>query len=175
MIRNLFFDRDGIVNKLVSRDGGMYSPMTPDDFIIRDEFVRFYMTIHKKGFRLFVISNQPEIARGRLSVITLREMTDTMLRQFEFDEVTYCTHDDSDNCDCRKPKPGMIQKLISKYGLVRDECLIVGDSWKDMEAGRAAGIRTAFLESSYNKDSTVKCDFRIGKLEDLNKKEILGG
>jgi phosphoglycolate phosphatase-like HAD superfamily hydrolase len=69
----------------------------------------------------------------------------------------------------------MINTLISKYSLWREECLIVGDSWKDVAAGRNAGIKTVFLEGYYNKGTSTDFDFRITKIQEINSKQIFGG
>ncbi|MFZ1082437.1 MAG: HAD-IIIA family hydrolase [Candidatus Kryptoniota bacterium] len=173
--KNIFFDRDGIVNEIIFRDGGAFSPLRLEEFKIRQEFVCFYRSIQRRGLDLFIVSNQPDIARGKLSEITLHAMTAVVESAFNFKEVLYCIHDDPDNCDCRKPKPGMIETMISRYNLKKEECLIVGDGWKDIAAGKNAGIKTAFLETRYNANTVVDSDFKIEKLEDLNAGQILGG
>lgn len=175
MIRSIFFDRDGVVNEVVLRDGGAFSPLRFEEFKIRKEFIDFYDTISNRDLNLFIVSNQPDIARKRMSEADLRAMTSALERLFRFNEILYCRHDDADNCGCRKPKPGLINALISKYFLNKEECLIVGDSWKDMAAGRNAGIRTVFLESDYNKQKVTDSDFRIKKLRELDSVQILGG
>ncbi len=175
MIRSIFFDRDGVVNEVVFRDGGAFSPLRFEEFRIRKEFVDFYDTISKRDLNLFVVSNQPDIARKRMSEADLESMTSAMEKLFRFKEILYCRHDDADNCDCRKPKPGLINTLVSKYSLKREECLIVGDSWKDMAAGQNAGIKTVFLEGGYNTGKVTDFDFKIMKLQELNSMQILGG
>ncbi|HUI28816.1 MAG TPA: HAD-IIIA family hydrolase [Candidatus Acidoferrales bacterium] len=175
MIKNIFFDRDGIVNETILRDGGAFSPLQLNEFKVKREFVDFFRSIEKKKLNLFIVSNQPDIARGKLSESTLRSMTAVLESMFTFKEILYCRHDDQDDCNCRKPKPGMIETLISKYCLKREECLIVGDSWKDVAAGKSAGIKTVFLVTSYNEKTVTDFDFEVESLEDMNTKQILGG
>lgn len=163
------------MNEVVFRDGGAFSPLRLEEFRIRKEFIDFYSTISERGSNLFIVSNQPDIARKRMSEADLQAMTSVMERSFRFKEILYCRHDVADNCDCRKPQPGMINTLISKYSLWREECLIVGDSWKDVAAGRNAGIKTVFLEGDYNKGTSTDFDFRITKIQEINSKQILGG
>lgn len=175
MIKNIFLDRDGVVNEVVFRDGGAFSPLRLEEFRLRKEFIDFYSTISERELNLFIVSNQPDIARKRMSEADLQAMTSVMGQFFRFKEILYCRHDDADNCDCRKPRPGMINALISKYSISREDCLIVGDSWKDVAAGRNAGIKTVFLEGDYNKGTARDFDFRITKIQEINSKQILGG
>ena len=167
MIRNIFLDRDGIINEVIFRDNKVGSPRAFSEFKLRQEFVEFYNSIKKENYNLFVISNQPDIARKNMDIKELEMMTDRISSAFTIKEITYCTHDDPDNCDCRKPKPGMILELLKKYNLRKEESMIIGDSNKDAGAGRNAGVRTIILQTDYNRDSNIDSDYRVKSLLDI--------
>ena len=167
MIKNIFLDRDGIINDVVLRDSKVESPRTVSEFKIRPEFINFYKEIDTGGFNLFVISNQPDIARNKMDIKELEIMTEQLNSNFSFKEISYCIHDDSDNCNCRKPKPGMIINLLDKYNLQKEESILVGDSSKDISAGKNAGIKTVVLQTDYNRDSDINSDFEVGSLTEI--------
>ncbi len=167
MIKTIFLDRDGIINDVVLRDSKVESPRTVSEFKIRPEFINFYKEIDTGGFNLFVISNQPDIARNKMDIKELEIMTEQLNSNFSFKEISYCIHDDSDNCNCRKPKPGMIISLLDKYNLQKEESILVGDSSKDISAGKNAGIKTVVLQTDYNRDSDINSDFEVGSLTEI--------
>ena len=98
----IFFDRDGVLNDLVNRDGGLYSPQNFTDFKIADNALEITKFTSSKGFLNIVLSNQPDISRGTLMMDELNQMTELLLNKLVIDEVFYCKHDDSDKCKCRK-------------------------------------------------------------------------
>ena len=167
MIKNIFLDRDGIINEVVMRDQAVSSPRTLEEFSIRSDFVLFYKQIKDQNYNLFVVSNQPDIARKKMTSETLDLMTQKLYSQFNFTEIVYCTHDDTDACFCRKPKPGMIISLTNKYNLRLDKSLIIGDSCKDIRAGQNARIRTILLRTSYNKNISCFADHRVTTLQKI--------
>ncbi len=140
--RAVFVDRDGILIELVQRDGLLSSPRRLDEFrLVRDAAV-FIEGLRDLGLLVFVVTNQPDIARGKLTPWVLAEMTRRLHAEVALDDVLVCPHDDADRCECRKPKPGMLVQLAAWYGLDLGRSFMVGDTWKDVEAGRRAGCRT---------------------------------
>jgi len=166
LIETIFFDRDGIINDIVLRDNLVSSPRNIKEFHIKEEFITFYAKL-SKSLNLFVVSNQPDISRCLTAEDDLLAMNSELYKQFSFKEITYCPHDNKDNCECRKPKPGMINQMISKYGLSKSNSIIVGDSNKDILAGQAAGIKTIYWQQYYNLIPNCKPDFVIQKLSDM--------
>ncbi|HEY9715325.1 MAG TPA: HAD-IIIA family hydrolase [Chroococcales cyanobacterium] len=164
MLKTLFLDRDGVINDVIMRDGVVSSPRALAEFSIKDEFIDFYNRLTSLSLQTFVVSNQPDVARRLLDRDELRLMTEELKRRFAFTEVIYCMHDNNDGCECRKPKPGMILQTLKQHDLKADESIIIGDSYKDILAGKAAGIRTIYYCQGYN--STVPCepDYRVSKL-----------
>lgn len=166
VIDAIFLDRDGIINEVVLRDGTISSPRTLGEFKLRSDFVDFYSEARKLSLRFFVVSNQPDISRNLMQLDTLQSIDATLREQFSFDEIVYCTHDDAAACVCRKPKPGMIISLLEKYELDPQRVIFVGDSSKDVLAGRAAGVTTVFLRCSYNADTTG-AEFTVNSMREI--------
>lgn len=166
LYKNIFFDRDGIINEVIIRNGIVSSPRNFKEFVIRNEFRSFFNKLSKDK-HFFVVTNQPDISRDLLSKHDLNKMHDNLLKKFQFNEIVYCPHDNYHNCDCRKPKPGMVNHLIDKFALNREECLIIGDSKKDAECGINANINYVLLSTIYNNDDVKLYDTIVENLEDL--------
>lgn len=164
--KNIFLDRDGIINSIVKRDGIISSPRSIEEFKLRNDFVMFANSIKDKDFLIFVCTNQPDIKRNLLDLKELEKMHTLISNYIDLTEIIFCPHDDSDNCLCRKPLPGMLNSMILKYNLDREECIFIGDSYKDILAGNNANIETCLLKTSYNEQT--KCVNSIHKLTELN-------
>jgi D-glycero-D-manno-heptose 1,7-bisphosphate phosphatase len=164
-LKTIFLDRDGIINDVVMRDSGISSPRALSEFRITEDFPPLYHRISK--LNLFVVTNQPDVSRNLLDVGVLNNIHASLLDRFDLREILYCPHDDSANCNCRKPKPGMILSLLDKYGLDAAEAAIIGDSHKDILAGQAAGIRTFYCRRSYSADISCQPDLVVNHLGEL--------
>jgi D-glycero-D-manno-heptose 1,7-bisphosphate phosphatase len=155
--RTVFLDRDGVINKAVFRDGRPTSPRNLAEFEIDDSVKESLKRLRAAGFKLFVVTNQPDIARGLMPRESLRLMTDRIMATLEVDEVRVCPHDDRDGCGCRKPKPGMLVDLAREHGVELSESYLIGDSWKDTLAASAAGCRSIILDRPYNQGALATC------------------
>jgi D-glycero-D-manno-heptose 1,7-bisphosphate phosphatase len=160
--RTVFLDRDGVINKVVFRDGRPTSPRNLAEFEIEDGVEESLKRLRDARYKLFVVTNQPDIARGLLLPESLRVMTDRILATLAIDEVRVCPHDDRDSCDCRKPKPGMLIDLAREHGIEIAESYLIGDSWKDTLAASAAGCRSIILDRPYNQSDPA--DSRVANL-----------
>ena len=167
MLKSIFLDRDGVINEIVMRDGKVSSPHTLEEFLVRRDFEDFYRRISKSSLNLFVVSNQPDVSRGLIRPSSLERITAQLNHRFHFKELVHCPHDDQAQCHCRKPKPGMILNLLEKFHLKSNEAIIIGDSYKDILAGQAAGIRTIYLMQSYNAPISCEPDYVVNKLTDV--------
>jgi D-glycero-D-manno-heptose 1,7-bisphosphate phosphatase len=160
--RAVFFDRDGVVNKIILRDGKPFSPRTIEEFVLTEGIRETVSSLKKRGYKTILISNQPEVARGRITLDTLDQMMQRVQREVGLDDLFICLHDDDDRCACRKPEPGMILEASRKWKIDLRASFVIGDTWKDMEAGKAAGCKTILLDAVYNRD--VRSDFRVTSL-----------
>ena len=155
MPRAVFLDRDGVINDVVHRGATVSSPRTLDEFRLCDNIRQPLDDLKASGFRLFVVSNQPDVARGLLDPRLLAEMNGAIREALPIDDVLVCPHDDGDACDCRKPKPGLIRRAAAREHIALASSYVIGDSWKDIEAGRGAGCRTILLRRPYNAGTTA--------------------
>lgn len=138
MNRAVFLDRDGVINELVERDGRMVASWRVEDFKLKPGIVEAVKTFRGAGFKVIVVTNQPDIATGRTSWSTLEAMHAKMP---ELDDIMVCPHVDADNCECRKPKPGMLFLAAKKHNIDLSKSIMMGDSDTDMQAAKAAGVR----------------------------------
>ncbi len=150
----VFLDRDGVLNEVVRRGGRPESPRSLTELRICDDAPAAVARLQRSGFPIFVVSNQPDVARGRLGTGVLEALTAAIGAAVPVDAWRYCVHDDADACACRKPKPGMLLALAEEWGVDLERSYLVADSWKDMQAGSAAGCRTILLRRDYNVDAT---------------------
>jgi D-glycero-D-manno-heptose 1,7-bisphosphate phosphatase len=146
--RAVFLDRDGVLNEPVVRDGKPYPPAA-EDFRVsggaRDALDR----LKAAGFLLIVVTNQPDVGRGTLPRADLDAIHQIVRAELPVDDVRVCCHDDRDACACRKPKPGMLLEAASEYGIDLSRSFMVGDRWRDVDAGAAAGCRTVLIDYHY--------------------------
>ena len=120
--------------------------------------------LREGGFALVVVTNQPDVARGRVSRNTVEAINDFLRRQLPIDDIRVCYHDDADGCACRKPKPGMLLAAARDLGIDLGRSFLVGDRWRDIEAGRRAGCRTVFIDYGYDEPRPADFDFATDSL-----------
>jgi D-glycero-D-manno-heptose 1,7-bisphosphate phosphatase len=159
---SVFLDRDGVINKLVYRDGKPTSPRCIEEFEFEEGVAPALQGLSAAGFRLFVVTNQPELARGLVTKESLCGMTALVMKLPGIEEVRICPHDDGDDCSCRKPQPGMLVELAHRHDLSLEQSYIVGDTWKDSCAGAKAGCKSIILDRPYN--HSAPADWRVPNL-----------
>ena len=161
----VFFDRDGVLNHLVQRDGSYYSPQNFEDFHIVNEAKEVVDRVHKMGYLAIVISNQPDITRGKLKQSELDKMTEMLFEKLSIDDIFYCTHDDNNDTGCRKPAPGLFFTAQKKYNIDFNKSFMIGDTWKDVDAAKNAGISMILIDKNYNQ--TLKGIKRVKTLNEV--------
>jgi D-glycero-D-manno-heptose 1,7-bisphosphate phosphatase len=145
----VFLDRDGVINKATFVNGKHRSPLVPEELEFFKDAKTSIRKLRKLGFLIFIVTNQPEISRGNLRREDSDAINALIGKEIKPDEIVVCPHDDADGCICRKPLPGMITGLIFRYALDPNRCYLVGDRLKDIEAGRAAGVRSIQIDRGY--------------------------
>lgn len=161
--RAVFLDRDGVLNAAVLRDGVPRPPGDVDEVEVLPGVAEACNRLRTAGFELVVVTNQPDIARGTQSEEAVRRINDALLVALPLDEVVVCPHDDADECGCRKPKPGMLVDAAKRRGIDLATSFMVGDRWRDVEAGLRAGCRTIFVDRGYDERS-VQPDASVSDL-----------
>jgi D-glycero-D-manno-heptose 1,7-bisphosphate phosphatase len=143
--RAVFLDRDGVLNANIERDGRQVAPWRLQDYEILPGVGAAVGELRRAGFLTVVVTNQPDIATGRSSRATLDAMHDKLRRHVEIDDIRVCPHVDADGCACRKPKPGMLLDAAAERAIALDQSWLVGDRWRDIAAGHAAGCRSILV------------------------------
>jgi len=174
MLKIIFMDRDGVINK---DPGGWtkYNYVTePNEFHFLPGALKALKLLHANRIRVVIISNQAGVSKGCFTKDMLSRVNSKMCDEIgkaggAIDDVYYCIHKDEDNCACRKPKTGMLEKALAKYRLNPKNTFMVGDSKVDVMAGRGAGIKTIFVLSGKAtaedmKKWEVKPDYCFGGL-----------
>ena len=164
MNKAVFFDRDGVLNELINRNGGYYSPRNLSEFRICKNSIEVTKFTKSKGYLNIVISNQPDIERGYLIKSDLDKMTKILFDKLILDDVLYCLHDEN-MCDCRKPLPGLIYSAKSDWDIDLTKSLMVGDTEKDLGTARNAGVKFYLLNNIYN--INIKTENRIKELQSI--------
>jgi D-glycero-D-manno-heptose 1,7-bisphosphate phosphatase len=145
----VFLDRDGVITRSNVRDGRPYAPTTLDDFAVLPGVSQALQRLREAGYLNLVVTNQPDLSTGKQSVDVLDEMHTRLLGELAIDAIRVCEHVDAHGCDCRKPKPGMLVDLAKEWGVDLATSWMVGDRWRDIGAGQAAGCRCCFIECGY--------------------------
>jgi D-glycero-D-manno-heptose 1,7-bisphosphate phosphatase len=162
----IFLDRDGVLNEAILRNGKPYPPRDLSEFIVTCGARGALEKLKQEGFLLIVVTNQPDIARGQVSRADVDEMNAQLAATLPLDAIEVCGHDDDEQCDCRKPKPGMILRAREKLGVDPAGSFMVGDRWRDIEAGRRAGCRTILIGSGYGETFPYAPTIKLASLPD---------
>ena len=147
--RAVFLDRDGVLNRAIVRNGMPYPPATLSEFEILPEAPEGLAALKAAGFLLIGVTNQPDVARGTQRREVVEAMNTALLTALPFSEILVCYHDDRDGCSCRKPRPGLLLQAATRYAITLSASFMIGDRWRDMEAGCRAGCRTVWLDYGY--------------------------
>jgi len=170
-IRNLkravFLDKDGVLNKVLIRDGKIGSPRNLRELELTEEALEPIDDLKKGGFLVVVLTNQPDLARGRMAFSEFEAMARAVRERFPIDDLLVCPHDDEDACECRKPKPGLIYRACEQHGIDVSRSFFVGDTRRDLEAANRAGCPGLLIDTPYNRD--VSCEHRFQNLRDAVK------
>jgi D-glycero-D-manno-heptose 1,7-bisphosphate phosphatase len=147
--RAVFLDRDGVINRAAVRDGKPYPPDPSQPLEILEGVSESLAALRARGFLLIVVTNQPDVARGTANRETVQRVHQHLLSELPLDAIFACFHDDHDGCDCRKPQPGLLLSAARELGVDLTLSFMIGDRWRDMEAGTRAGCATIFIDHQY--------------------------
>jgi len=145
----VFLDRDGVLNQAVVRNGIPYPPANAAELVLAPNAKAALQELKEQGFLLLVVTNQPDVAKGITTRAAVDEINRKLASELPVDDVFVCYHQDSDHCDCRKPKPGMLLDGARKHNVDLAGSFMVGDRWRDVEAGQNAGCHTVFIDGGY--------------------------
>ena len=164
MIKAVFLDRDGVINKPMIINGKSYAPRSIKDFKIFPKVKSDVKKLKNKGFKVFVITNQPDIGNKLIKKKTVKAMHKILKKKVPVDKIYFCPHTRSDKCKCRKPKPGMIIKASKESNIHLKESYLVGDRKTDIDAGLKVGCKTIFVKNNYYEKKPVKQEKTVKSL-----------
>jgi D-glycero-D-manno-heptose 1,7-bisphosphate phosphatase len=160
----VFLDRDGVINLPVVRDGKPYPPATVDEMQIFSDVGDALARLRSLDFSLFVVTNQPDVARGSQERSVVEAMHSVLLDRLPLDGIYVCYHDDADLCECRKPKSGLLRRAAMEHDIDLRRSYMVGDRWRDINCGRAAGCTSIFVDRGYLEPLRQPPHYRVGGL-----------
>ena len=144
-LRLIVLDRDGVIN----HDSDQFIK-SPDEWRAIPGSLEAIARLNQAGYRVVVATNQSGIGRGLFDMTTLTAIHDKMFKALtqvggRIDAVFYCPHAADSNCDCRKPKPGMLNQIGSRFGVDLHSVSVIGDGLRDLQAASAAGARPVLV------------------------------
>ena len=162
--RAVFLDRDGVLSRSLLRDGKPAAPIMVEEFELLPGVVNAVERLHAAGFLLVVVTNQPDVSTGLTRRDAVGEMHRRLREWLPIDDIRVCYHVEVDGCDCRKPKPGMLVAAARERGIDLRSSWMVGDRWRDVGAGKAAGCRTILVDCHYAERKAEAPDFTVPSL-----------
>jgi D-glycero-D-manno-heptose 1,7-bisphosphate phosphatase len=162
--RAVFLDRDGVLAETLVREGRAFAALTLDEFRLCSDAGPQVARLRAAGLLPIVFTNQPEMARGTLSATTLGRMHERLRAALDVADIFVCPHDDGADCACRKPRPGMLHAAAAKWRINLLASFVVGDRWRDIDAGRAVGCYSVLLDRPYS-----DCDLADARVATLTE------
>ncbi len=166
MRRAVFLDRDGVLNRAVVRGGRPYPPDTPEALEVLPGVREALERLRAAGFLNVVVTNQPDVASGKQPRELVEAMHARLGAELAIDAFKVCYHVDADACACRKPKPGMLREAAGELDIDLASSYLVGDRWRDVEAGQAAGCEVFFIDYAYEEKRPEKPYVAVRSLVD---------
>ena len=162
--RAVFLDRDGVINEVVLREGKPHPPASVEALEILPGVAEAIASLREAGLRVVVVTNQPDVRTGVQRREVVEAMHERLGRELLIDDFRVCFHVDADGCACRKPAPGMLLEAAEALRVDLSRSFLVGDRWRDVGAGRAAGCRTFFIDRGYREAAAEDPDFVVSSL-----------
>jgi D-glycero-D-manno-heptose 1,7-bisphosphate phosphatase len=156
--RAIFLDRDGVLNEAVVRNRKPFAPASVDELIITDSAKVMLPIWRAQNFLLICVTNQPDVQRGWVTKASVEAINQKIAAVLQLDDFYACYHDDADVCACRKPEPGALIAAAEKHDIDLSASYMIGDRWKDVAAGKAAGCKTIFIDYGYDETHPHNAD-----------------
>jgi D-glycero-D-manno-heptose 1,7-bisphosphate phosphatase len=144
--KTIFLDSDGVLNTAIIKDGKPLAPTSLAEFEIPGEVKPALERLKSAGYLLICVTNKPDIERGLMTQATVDAIYNKMRADLPLDDVFICY---DENSDCYKPKPGLLLTAAKKYDIDLAQSYMIGDRWRDVEAGQNAGCKTIWIDRGY--------------------------
>lgn len=171
----VFLDRDGVLNAAFAREGRPHPPRSVAELEILPGVPDALAALKRAGYVLLAVTNQPDVARGTTTRAAVEEIHAALRAALPLDGVYCCWHDDADACACRKPAPGLLLDGAREHGVDLARSFMVGDRWRDTEAGVAAGCRVVFVDHGWRERQPARFDARVKSLAEAARWILNGG
>lgn len=165
----IFLDRDGVLNHAIIKNGKPYPPASLAELALPNDVQTALHTLKSAGFLLIGCTNQPDVARGTTLKATVEQINAALLATLPLNEIRVCYHDDADLCECRKPLPGLLTQAAQEHNVDLKTSIMIGDRWKDIEAGQNAGCKTVWLNNNYQEKKPAQPDFIANSLTEATE------
>jgi D-glycero-D-manno-heptose 1,7-bisphosphate phosphatase len=159
--RAVFLDRDGVLTVPEFRDGRSFAPRRLADFRLYDDASGSLSRLKAAGFRLIVVTNQPDVGNGLMERSVVEEMHRRLAAELPVDAIEVCYHRAADGCACRKPKPGMLRRAAERFAVDCPSSFMIGDRGSDVAAGQALGCRTILIDRGYRGEQPAAPDHTV--------------
>lgn len=167
MRRAVFLDRDGVINRSLVREGKPYAPVSMAELEILPGVPQALERLRAAGFVNIVVTNQPDLSTGKQTPEVLQAMHEHMLSELALDAIRFCPHTDAAGCACRKPAPGLLLEAAREFGIDLAASFMVGDRWRDIEAGQRTGCACFFIDYGYAEKKPEKPYVAVKSLVDV--------
>ena len=164
MKRAVFLDRDGVINRAYVRNGKSFPPATIAEVEILPGVEFALNKLKAAGYLLIVVTNQPDVASGKTSKLMVDQINNLLIDSLPIDDIRTCFHEDKDGCQCRKPLPGLLITASKESEVNLEASFMIGDRWRDIEAGQSAGCKTFFINYGYQERQPDSPDFIVSSL-----------
>ncbi len=145
MNKAVFLDRDGIINKKVPVKDWVKNV---DELVYLPKVKEVINMIKRKGYLVIITSNQSGINRGIIKKENIEKINEKLKKDLDVDAIYYCPHLPDENCGCRKPKTGLIEKAVKDFNIDIKNSWFIGDNDYDMIAGKSAGCKTLMVDGN---------------------------
>ncbi len=170
--RAAFLDRDGVINKSLIRSGIPVPPRDYGEVTIIEGVTDSLNLFRKNGIIPVVITNQPDVSRGITTMETAESINELIRHLTGIEHFYICFHDNFDNCNCRKPKTGLILNAVRDLKINLGDSFVVGDRWRDIKAGQSLGMRSYFIDYSYGETEPEPPFMRVSSLREVARIEL---
>ena len=164
MRRAVFLDRDGVINRAIVHNGKPYPPSSVKELEILPGVKEAIQKLRIANYLIVVVSNQPDVARGIAKKKDVEQINLFLADHLSIDDFKTCYHDDKDECSCRKPLPGALLEAAMIHNIDLSKSFMVGDRWRDIEAGASAGCKTFYINNNYAEQKPDMPDYIVSSL-----------
>jgi len=170
--RAVFLDRDGVINRAVVQNGKPFPPRSAAEVEVLPDAHDALLRLREAGYVLIVVTNQPDVARGTQTQTAVEEINAQLASSLAIDDFMVCYHDDAAGCTCRKPNPGGLLEAAARHEIDLESSYIVGDRWRDVEAGQRAGCKSLFIDYGYSEREPKPPFLRVRSLAEAAEKIV---